>query len=146
MRPLFQLQWFGMYELYSLFLTRPPGFLLQNCRCLFLGLRVLSWVPIRSRQCCEEPGMVLVWIVISTTVTKVVEGCVYLRRRCYGILFMMSGREFEHSALCSASLSLLSPLIHLLEIHSSDRAAVRAFGLRLYEHMKLVELSISTIS
>ena len=42
---------------------------------------LLSWMPIRSRHCCEEPGRVLVWIVTAATVTKVVEGCVYLRRR-----------------------------------------------------------------
>ena len=31
-------------------------------------------------------------------VTKVVEGCVYIRRRYYGILLRLGG-EFEHSAL-----------------------------------------------
>ena len=39
----------------------------------------------------------------STTVTKVVEGCVYIRRPFYAI-FLMRG-ELQHSALCSFSLS-----------------------------------------
>ena len=69
MRLVFQLQWFGIYELQGV-LTRWPGFLLQDCRWLFLGPSLLSWMPIRSRHCCEEPGRVLVWIVIAATVTS----------------------------------------------------------------------------
>ena len=45
-----------------------------------------------------------VWIVSAMTVTKVVEGCVYIRRRYYGILPRVGG-EFEHSALPPISLS-----------------------------------------
>ena len=89
-------------------LTRWPGFLLRDCRWLFLGPSLLPWMPIRSRHCCEEPERVLVWIVIAATVTKIVEGCVYFRRRYHAIFGMLSEGEFEHSALCSASLSSLS--------------------------------------
>ena len=48
-----------------------------------------------------------VWIVSAMTVTKVVEGCVYIRRRYYGILLRVGG-EFEHSALSPLSLRSLS--------------------------------------
>ena len=41
------------------------------------------------------------------TVTKVVEGCVYIRRRYYGILRRVGG-EFEHSALSPLSLRSFS--------------------------------------
>ena len=47
---------------------------------------------------------VFVWIVSAMTVTKVVEGCGYIRRRYYGILPRVGG-EFEHSALSPISLS-----------------------------------------
>ena len=40
------------------------------------------------------------------TVAKVVEGCVYIRRRYYGILLPVG--EFEHSALSPLSLRSLS--------------------------------------
>ena len=43
------------------------------------------------------------------TVTKVVEGCVYIRRRYYGILLRVGG-EFELSALSPLSLRSLSDL------------------------------------
>ena len=43
------------------------------------------------------------------TVTKVVEGSVYIRRRYYGILPRVGG-EFEHSALSPLSLRSLSGL------------------------------------
>ena len=48
-----------------------------------------------------------VWIVSAMTVTKVVEGCVYIRRRYYGILLRVGG-EFEVSALSPLSLRSLS--------------------------------------
>ena len=86
---------------------RCPDFLLRDCRWLFLGPSLLSWMPIRSRHCCKEPGRVLVWIVMATTVTKVVEGCVYLRRRYYAVGAL--GRRVR--ALRSPlSAALLSPL------------------------------------
>ena len=88
-------------------LTRWPGFLLRDCRWLFLCPILLSWVPIRARHCCEEPGRVLVWIVIAATVTKVVEGCVYFRRRFNAILGILSGGEFEHSVLRSPLSSVV---------------------------------------
>ena len=53
----------------------------------------------------------LVWIVIAATVTKVVGGCVYLRRRYYAIFGMLSGAEFEHSALCSVLRHPLSSVL-----------------------------------
>ena len=58
---------------------------------------------IYNRGC--QPG-VFVWIVSAMTVAKVVEGCVYIRRRYYGILLPVG--EFEHSALSPLSLRSLS--------------------------------------
>ena len=81
--------------------------------------------------------VLLVWIVISSTVTKVVEGCVYLRRRWYAIFGMLSGGEFELSALCSllcfslSSLSSNTTTINKL-IRLRGGQGIRAFG--LYEH------------
>ena len=70
--------------------------------------------------------IVFVWIVSAMTVTKVVEGCVYIRRRYYGILLRVGG-EFEHSALSPLSLR---PLSHALSSNAttltSDCGAVRA--------------------
>ena len=58
------------------------------------------------------------------TVTKVVEGCVYIRRRYYGILPRVGG-EFEHSALSPISLSLAlssnaTTLNHLIRLRGSQ--------------------------
>ena len=58
----------------------------------------------------------------STTVKKVVEGCVYIGRRLYAISLMRG--ELQHSAL--RSFSPLCPLIQRRKEHSSDREAVRA--------------------
>ena len=69
--------------------------------------------------------VLLVWIVISSTVTKVVEGCVYLRRRWYAIFGMLSGGEFELSALRSLlrySFSSLPSIINTTTI--KDTVAV----------------------
>ena len=60
------------------------------------------------------------------TVTKVVEGCVYIRRRYYGILPRVG--EFEHSALSPLSLRSLSralssnttTLNHLIRLQGSQ--------------------------
>ena len=65
-----------------------------------------------------------VWIVSAMTVTKVVEGCVYIRRRYYGILPRVGG-EFEHSALSPISLSLAlssnaTTLNHLIRLRGSQ--------------------------
>ena len=65
----------------------------------------------------------------STTVTKVAEGCVYIRRPFYAISLMRG--ELQHSALCS--FSPLCPIIQRRKEHSSDREAVRASRLGLYE-------------
>ena len=76
----------------------------------------------RSCHCCHEPGRVFVWIVSAMTVTKVVEGCVYIRRRYYGILPRVVG-EFEHSALSPISLALSSnatTLNHLIRLRGSQ--------------------------
>ena len=70
-------------------LTRWPGFLLWDCRCLFLGPSLLSWIPIQSRHCCEDPGRGSVWIVVAATVTTVVEGCVHRRERHHAIFGML---------------------------------------------------------
>ena len=68
-----------------------------------------------------------VWIVSAMTVTKVVGGCVYIRRRYYGILLRVGG-EFEHSALSPLSLRSLSlalssnatTLKHLIRLRGSQ--------------------------
>ena len=81
----------------------------------------------RSCHCCQEPGRVFVWIVSAMTVTKVVEGCVYICRRYYGILPRVGG-EFEHSALSPLSLRSLSlalssnatTLNHLIRLRGSQ--------------------------
>ena len=76
----------------------------------------------------KKIGLVLfVWIVSEMTVTKVVEGCVYIRRRYYGILLRVGG-EFEHSALSPLSLRSLSlalssnatTLNHLIRLRGSQ--------------------------
>ena len=130
----FQLQWFGIFEVQEVS-TRWPGFLLQDCRWLFLGPGLLSWIPFRSRHCCEEPGRVLVWIVTAATVTKVVEGCVYLRKRYYAFFGMLSGGEFELFALrfllrfCLSSLSSNTTTINQL-IRPRGGQGVRDWTLR----------------
>ena len=63
-----------------------------------------------------------VWIVSAMTVTKVVEGCVYIRRRYHGFLPRVGG-EFEHSALSPISLALSSnatTLNHLIRLRGSQ--------------------------
>ena len=70
---------------------------------------------------------VFVWIVSAMTVTKVVEGCVYIRRRYYGTLPRVGG-EFELSALSPLSLRFLSlalssnatTLNHLIRLRGSQ--------------------------
>ena len=57
-----------------------------------------------------------VWIATAATVTEVVEGCVYLRRRFYAIFGMLSGGEFELSALRSP---LSAPLLSLSSLSSN---------------------------
>ena len=64
----------------------------------------LPWQGIDRRR----ERSLLVWIVIAATVTKVVEGCAYLRMRFYAIFGMLSGEEFEHSVLRSPLSSLSS--------------------------------------
>ena len=49
-----------------------------------------------------------VWIVIAATVTRVLEGCVYLRRRYKAIFGIVSGGEFKHPALRSPLSALRS--------------------------------------
>ena len=60
--------------------------------------------PILTSSSLFPKNGLFVWIVSAMTVTKVVEGCVYIRRRYYGILPRVGG-EFEHSALSPLSLS-----------------------------------------
>ena len=82
-----------------------------------------------------SPGQrsgLFVWIVSAMTVTKVVEGCVYIRRRYHGILPRVGGEfegpEFEHSALSPLSLRSLSlalssnatTLNHLIRLQGSQ--------------------------
>ena len=78
----------------------------------------------------------------STAVTKVVEGCVYMRKR----FLAMFSREKGPSTLLSAlhyllRLSSLSSNTTNIR-NSSDRVAVRASGLRLYEEISLLSMSL----
>ena len=66
-----------------------------------LGARRTWWHP--DVRYDGQRGL-FVWIVSAMTVTKVVGGCVYIRRRYYGILPRVGG-EFELSALSPISLS-----------------------------------------
>ena len=85
--------------------------------------------------CRRRPSTraLLVWIVMTATVTKVVEGCVFFRGRFKVIFSILSGGEFEHSVL-SALRSPVCLLKQRRQINSSDRVAARASGRRLYEH------------
>ena len=69
----------------------------------------------------------------NTTVTKVVEGCVYVRE-CFNVFSLLRG-ELQHSAICS--FPPLYPLIQRRQEHSSDREAVRASRLGLYEQPRV---------
>ena len=91
----------------------------------------IQFVASEEQHCCEEPGRVLVWIVIAATVTKVVEGCLYLRRRYYAIFGMLSGGEFEHSVLRSplSALSSNTTTINKL-IRPRGGQGIRAWTLR----------------
>ena len=83
------------------------------------------------------PIPMLVWIVTAATVTQAVEGWVYFRRCFYAILSILSGGEFEHSALRSLlrlPLTSLSYYTTTINQKSSERVAVRASGLGLHEH------------
>ena len=71
-------------------------------------------MPIPGPRGSRRYGAVLVWIVIAATVKKVVESCVYFRRRFDAIFGMLSGGEFEHS-------SLRSPLSALSSIYNDDK-------------------------
>ena len=70
----------------------------------------------------------------SITVTNVVEGCVYIRRRFYTISSWKEGPSTLLSALRSPLFlsSLFSNTTNMR--NSSDRVAVRASGHRLHEH------------
>ena len=59
-----------------------------------------------GRESAVRVKALFVWIVSAMTVTKVVEGCVYIRRRYYGTLPRVG--EFELSALSPLSLRSLS--------------------------------------
>ena len=47
--------------------------------------------PLHASVLKQGPSSMFVWIVSAMTVTKVVEGCVYIRRRYYGILPRVGG-------------------------------------------------------
>ena len=74
----------------------------------------------RLREATKIHEAVSVWIITAVRVAKVVEGCVYLRRRFYGIFDMVSGGEFEHPALCPASP--LCPIRQPLRTNSRQTA------------------------
>ena len=66
----------------------------------------------------------------STTATKVVEGCLYIRRRLYAILPLGEKALAPRSLLVLFSLSSSRKKIK----HLSEHVAVRASELGLYEH------------
>ena len=91
-------------------LTRRPGFLPRASRWLFLGPSLLSWRPIRSRHCCEEPERVLLWIVTARRLKK-------LQRVAYifvGVLIQFSPWEGS-----SNPLSGIRSLLHLSSTFSN---------------------------
>ena len=87
----------------------PYKLLFQQALKSCLNFLYTSWNAWNGTIFYESSFMVslFVWIVSAMTVTKVVEGCVYIRRRYYGTLPRVGG-EFEHSALSPISLSALS--------------------------------------
>ena len=80
-------------------LKRWTGFLVRDCRCLFFGPSVLflDARSVSSRLWRARDGVSL--DRLSTTVTKVVEGCVYVRRDFFCI--------FSHERRASALRFLL---------------------------------------
>ena len=72
-----------------------------------LGSFIYSFVFVSCELWFSFRIVLFVWIVSAMTVTKVVEDCVYIRRRYYGILPRVGG-EFELSALSPLSLRSLS--------------------------------------
>ena len=46
------------------------GLLPRDCNWLFFVPSLLFWMPVRSRNCFEEPGRVLVWIVTARRFQK----------------------------------------------------------------------------
>ena len=97
-------------------------------------------MPFRSCHCCQEPGRVFVWIVSATTVTKVVEGCVYIRRRFFGILLRVGG-EFELSTLTLDLSSNATTSNHLIRLRGSQ-------GIQIWKQRTLAvqEVNVSRAS
>ena len=69
------------------------------------------------------------------TVTKVVEGCVYIRRRYYGILPRVVG-EFDHSALSPTSLALSSNATTLNHIRLRGSQGIQIWKQRTDDGVK----------
>ena len=102
----------------TLFLSRLPS---PKVRVGKGFSRVMTRPAGRVRRVSKCRGL-FVWIVSAITVTKVVDGCVYIRRRYDGILPRVGG-EFEHSALSPISLALSSKpttLNHLIRLRGSQ--------------------------
>ena len=74
----------------------------------------------------------------SMTVTKVVEGCGYIRRRFYAISLVRG--ELQDSVLCS--FSPLRPLIQRRKELPSDGEFVRASRLGLYKHTSGLKVEV----
>ena len=102
------------------------------CWLVLLGVCFL-FLPTLLRKlhgdgcCCMFVWILSAMTVTEVVVTKVVEGCVYIRRRYYGILPRVGG-EFEYSALSPLSLRSLSfalssnatTLNHLIRLRGSQ--------------------------
>ena len=100
-------------------MTRWPGFLLRDCRWLFLGPRMLSWMPIRSRHCCGAPGRVLVWISLDRHSSDGYKSCRGLRIPSQALLCNLTC--FRRRVLVRA---LRSPLRFSLSSLSSNTATI----------------------
>ena len=70
-----------------------PGFLLRDCRWLFLGPSMFS-MSLWSRHCCEETWRVFVWIARSATITS----CRGLRISSRALLWILPCAPEESSS------------------------------------------------
>ena len=75
----------------------------------------------QGQRCWGSLEYYVNWDRHSTTVKKIVEGCVYIRRRFYAISLMRG--ELQHSALCS-----FSPLCPLIQQEENTRQTARWSG------------------
>ena len=88
-----------------------------------LGSFIYSFVFVSCELWFSFRIVLFVWIVSAMTVTKVVEDCVYIRRRYYGILPRVGGDIRALRSLSDLSLALSSKattLNHLIRLRGSQ--------------------------